>query len=176
MSAGAGLVQYTRAFRSLVEAQLKLDSCVAQMSRKLKVTCLELDRLNEEVEGIRVAIAEAGRDPLKSSGIPRMQEGLTAVVAKQDTRLGVQWPSEVRNWNLGKVCDLKSAQVGQLPLNLPVFRPPPDLLGPQPLHWKVQFGKGVAVYAKRGSRVASAEVVRDQKSGWQNQWRAPIGF
>ena len=169
---GTGSWGLMRHWRHLMELQLRLDRCVGHTALELKRVLGRIETSNRRLRLWRAAQAAT----ILAAAPPGQLRGLMGLeVARQDLeRLG--WQARQIRWITSRGCD----GLSDLPIPLPTMewvRPPPDVLGPQPLVWERSEGVRLKLELAHVPRAAAALVQRDGggiKGGfWKAAWSAP---
>lgn len=167
---GFFILTYFRYWTKIVETQLQLNQCVGQHAFRLRDTLIQIERMNNQIQHIRVMIAAAS---LKPELIAVLKKALTRLVFIQD---GVLKKWEI--FSLFSSCSIRLDSTPFLP-KLNYIRPVEDIFGSMPLKWKngkYQIPNFFIIQMSRGSCVSSARVERNlygKRKNWEAYWNCP---
>ena len=175
---GFGTWGLMRHWRKLTELQLRLDRCVGDTALELKGALNRIESENRQIQAIRAAIAAGS---LAGGAGQAMKPALEFEVARQEFEL-LRWRMRQAQWLMRRGCD----EEPDLPRPLPEmswFRPPPDMIGSQPLEWMGKGERRLKVEIRHSPRAASALVESGAGSwatgefiggsNWKATWTAP---
>ncbi len=173
---GFGLLGLMRHWRFVVERQLRLNRCVAEVALDLRSLLNEIFQLNDRIQEIRAAILAAALDPPL---IPPLRAAAEVLVQRQNYLL-LKWKGRSGIWILQRGCGEKGDWAPPLP-NLQFERLPPDTLGPQILRWPGGMVSELSLEAHHRPRIAAARISKRSEiaglnRGWQATWCPPRAY
>jgi hypothetical protein len=159
---------YLRYLRS-VETQLKLDSCVVELSKRTVKTLNEFERINNQIPLLRASV-------IATKALPAANTVARALLVAANLRqkwLQTEWYMQAPRFIQNRDCNLLSPKMISF-FEFPYQAEPPDPIGPNPYlskadHFPIDRGKIIHVFKKR--RKSCAEVFYDsEKKRWKSEW------
>ncbi|MBU6376049.1 MAG: hypothetical protein KGQ59_08645 [Bdellovibrionales bacterium] len=155
-----------------VKAQLQLDRCTGKTALELRQRLETLEITNQEIKLLRTA-AQAALIAGNLTVLETLKKSSTALASQQETQL-LGWKKTQGQWWTQPEC-----HKGKILLPLPEIsyvRPPDDIFGPSPLHWKENQARFFSIALKRGGRLSESFVFPSKSSletRWTASWRNP---
>lgn len=162
-----GIYQVLSDWKEMVKVQLHLDQCVLEAAQKFQNSMNQIEKSNTRIKIIRKAL-------LPAQLLPKARIALSLALKIEvfnQKRVQITWKFFQTAWILRRGCNLPRGIAGPLP-SLDWIRPPPDILGPQPLKRIHTNKNSFLVLAIRYPR-KSAISIYEKKSNWFKRWTEP---